>query len=134
MQHRAPSIFGTHTSFSPWIIVKANNKRKARLESIRYVLSILEYPGKQDARVSLITDPNVVMRFHRAALKVDGSARALVLHATFVPCRIVFEHCTDAMPRGKPERQVLDVASGEPWPGACCISLRTPAPAPPPPP
>jgi polyphosphate kinase 2 len=60
----------THTSFSPWIIVKANNKRKARLESIRYVLSILDYEGK-DARVSLFPDPNIVGRFHRSAIKVD---------------------------------------------------------------
>src|ERR1041385_6030929 len=30
----------THTSYSPWIIVNANNKRKARLESIKYVLSV----------------------------------------------------------------------------------------------
>ncbi|MDI1430860.1 polyphosphate kinase 2 [Polyangium sorediatum] len=66
------TMFGrTHTSFSPWMIVQANNKRKARLESIRYVLSILEYPGKQNAGASLVPDPNVVMRFHRAAPKVD---------------------------------------------------------------
>lgn len=65
-------MFGrTHTSFSPWLIVKANNKRKARLESIRYVLSILEYAGKRDARVSLVTDPNIVTRFHRAARRED---------------------------------------------------------------
>lgn len=65
-------MFGrTHTSFSPWIIVKANNKRKARLESMRYVLSMVEYTGKRDARVSLITDPNVITRFHRAARRED---------------------------------------------------------------
>jgi polyphosphate kinase 2 len=61
----------THTSFSPWIIVKANNKRHARLESIRYVLSILDYPGKATAKVSVIPDPNIITRFHRSAIKVD---------------------------------------------------------------
>ena len=31
-------MFGkTHTTFSPWIIVKANDKQAARLESLRYV-------------------------------------------------------------------------------------------------
>ena len=65
-------MFGrTHTSFSPWIIVKANNKRKARLESIRYVLSMVEYTGKRDARVSHVTDPNIITRFHRAARRED---------------------------------------------------------------
>lgn len=61
----------THTSFSPWIIVKANNKRKARLESIRYTLSSLEYEGKNKAEVALSPDPNIVTRFHRSVVKLD---------------------------------------------------------------
>lgn len=61
----------THTSFSPWIIVQANNKRKARLESMRYLLSLIDYAGKENARVSLFADPNVVMRFHRGSIKID---------------------------------------------------------------
>ncbi len=61
----------THTSFSPWIIVKANNKRKARLESIRYTLSNLEYDGKSKAEVALSPDPNIVTRFHRSVVKLD---------------------------------------------------------------
>jgi polyphosphate kinase 2 len=61
----------THTSFSPWLIVQANNKRRARLESMRYLLSLIDYAGKESARVSLIPDPNTVMRFHRGAVKID---------------------------------------------------------------
>ncbi|MFO0951118.1 MAG: polyphosphate kinase 2 [Isosphaeraceae bacterium] len=61
----------THTSYSPWIIVQANNKRRARLESMRYLLSILDYDGKADSKVSLFPDPNIVTRFHRAAIKID---------------------------------------------------------------
>jgi polyphosphate kinase 2 len=61
----------THTSYSPWIIVKANNKRAARLESMRHVLSLIDYAGKENARVSLIADPNIVTRFHRGAVKID---------------------------------------------------------------
>ena len=61
----------THTSFSPWIIVQANNKRKARLESMRYLLSLIDYSGKDKARVSLYPDPNIVMRFHRGSIKID---------------------------------------------------------------
>lgn len=61
----------THTSYSPWIIVKANNKRRARLESIRYVLSVLDYVGKDSSAVSLFPDPDTVTRFHRAAIKID---------------------------------------------------------------
>lgn len=61
----------THTCYSPWVIVKANNKRRARLESIRHVLSLFEYPGKEAAGTSLIPDPDVIMRFHRASLSDD---------------------------------------------------------------
>lgn len=65
-------MFGrTHTSYSPWIIVQANNKRQARLESMRYVLSNINYKGRKDALTTLIPDPNVVMRFHRSAISVD---------------------------------------------------------------
>jgi len=61
----------THTSFSPWIIVQANNKRRARLESMRHLLSLIDYAGKESARVGLFPDPNVVTRFHRGSIKTD---------------------------------------------------------------
>lgn len=61
----------THTTFSPWIIVRANDKKQARLESIRYVLSIMDYTGKENLSTSLYPDPNVITRFHRLARKLD---------------------------------------------------------------
>jgi len=61
----------THTSYSPWIIVKANNKMKARLEAIRHVLNTLPYKGKGDAPVNLHPDPAIVLRFHRKSKAVD---------------------------------------------------------------
>jgi polyphosphate kinase 2 len=61
----------THTSFSPWIIVKANNKKRARLESMRYVLSRLPYENKDEAGTSLHPDPDVVRRFHRSSKQMD---------------------------------------------------------------
>jgi polyphosphate kinase len=36
----------THTSFAPWTVVKSNDKRRGRIESMRYVLSRFDYPGK----------------------------------------------------------------------------------------
>jgi len=61
----------THNSFSPWIIVQANNKRRARLESMRHLLSLIDYDGKEQARVGLFPDPNIVTRFHRGSIKTD---------------------------------------------------------------
>ena len=60
-------MFGnTHTTFSPWIIIKTNNKKEARLESIRYLLSRFDYDGKGDSGTELLPDPNVVQRYHRS--------------------------------------------------------------------
>lgn len=61
----------THTSYSPWITVKANDKKLARLESIRYVLSQFNYEGKENASTILFPDPNVVMRYYRSAKQID---------------------------------------------------------------
>jgi polyphosphate kinase 2 len=60
-------MFGnTHTTFSPWIIIKTNNKKEARLESIRYILSRFDYEGKGNSGVELLSDPNIVQRYHRS--------------------------------------------------------------------
>ncbi len=61
----------THTSFSPWIIVQANNKKLARLESIRYVLSTIDYASKESAKIELFPDPNIVSRYHRNSANQD---------------------------------------------------------------
>lgn len=61
----------THTNFSPWIIVKTNNKKEARLESMRYVLSQFDYEGKGSSKATLLPDPNVIMRYHRSAIQID---------------------------------------------------------------
>ncbi len=61
----------THTSFSPWVIVKTNNKQTARLECMRYVLSQIDYDGKDDSKTSLLPDPNVIMQYYRSFHKYD---------------------------------------------------------------
>jgi polyphosphate kinase 2 len=60
----------THTSYSPWIIVQANDKKRARLETIRYVLNQLSYSDK-NSRSDLYPDPNIVMRYHRHSANTD---------------------------------------------------------------
>ncbi|GGF02735.1 polyphosphate kinase 2, PA0141 family [Chishuiella changwenlii] len=59
----------THNSFSPWIIVDANDKNLARLESIRYVLSLFNYEGKFESDIDLMVDPNIIQRYYRMVKK-----------------------------------------------------------------
>jgi polyphosphate kinase 2 len=61
----------THTNFSPWVIIKTNDKKTARLESMRYVLSQFDYTGKGESNVSLLPDPNVVMKYFRSLIQID---------------------------------------------------------------
>lgn len=61
----------THTSYSPWIIVKANDKKRARVESMRHVLSSLDYEGKDSPHIHLSPDPEIVLRYHRSQASID---------------------------------------------------------------
>lgn len=61
----------THTPYSPWVTVQANDKKVARLESIRYVLSQFDYDGKEEAQTNINPDPNVIMRYYRSSKQLD---------------------------------------------------------------
>ena len=61
----------THTTYSPWIVVKTNDKKKARIECIRHVLSQFNYEGKEASQTILNPDPNVVMRYYRSVNHLD---------------------------------------------------------------
>ena len=61
----------THTTYSPWVIVRSNDKKRARLESMRYVLSSFEYDDKEEAGSLINPDPTVVSRFYRSIKRID---------------------------------------------------------------
>lgn len=62
----------SHTPFCPWIIVKTNDKKTARLESIRYVLSLFNYVDKDKAAINVYPDPNVITRYYRNLNQIDN--------------------------------------------------------------
>jgi polyphosphate kinase 2 len=61
----------THTSYCPWMIIKTNDKKVARKEAIRYVLSQFDYENKGTTKTILAPDPNIVMRYYRSNLQMD---------------------------------------------------------------
>jgi len=61
----------THTSYSPWVTVQANDKKIARLESIRYVLSQFDYDGKSESLTTVLPDPNIITRYYRSSKQND---------------------------------------------------------------
>jgi polyphosphate kinase 2 len=52
-------FFYTDTADAPWTVVKSNDKKRARLEAMRHVLSRFPYEGK-DKNVVGTPDPNVI--------------------------------------------------------------------------
>jgi polyphosphate kinase 2 len=62
----------THNAFSPWVIIKANDKKLARLESIKYVLSLFDYDNKGANCPNITPDPNIVQRYFRSNIQIDN--------------------------------------------------------------
>ncbi|STZ55950.1 polyphosphate kinase 2 [Moraxella lacunata] len=54
-------FFETDTSESPWIVIKSDCKKRARLNAMRYVLNKLDYADKDDSQIGNI-DPLIVGR------------------------------------------------------------------------
>jgi polyphosphate kinase 2 (PPK2 family) len=54
-------LLRTDTDHAPWMTIKSNDKKRARLETMRYFLSRFHYPGK-DHDVVGEPDPQLVMR------------------------------------------------------------------------
>ena len=56
---RDEMFIASHTSEAPWTVVRSNDKKRARLDIIRHVLSTLAYPGK-DRKAIGSTDPMIL--------------------------------------------------------------------------
>ncbi len=54
-------FFHTDTADAPWTVIKSDDKKRARLESMRWVLTELPYEGKDTAVIGRV-DPTVVGR------------------------------------------------------------------------
>jgi polyphosphate kinase 2 len=57
----------THTLISPWIVVRADDKRQARLNLIRDLLARLSYPGADETL--LTANANIVFAYDNAYLE-----------------------------------------------------------------
>lgn len=54
-------FYNTDTSESPWIVIKSDDKKRARLNAMRYVLNKLDYTDKDSTQIGNI-DPLIVGR------------------------------------------------------------------------
>ena len=49
-------FFATDTADSPWTVIKSNDKKRARLNAMRYVLHSLPYKDKDVQRIGMVDD------------------------------------------------------------------------------
>ena len=49
----------THSEHAPWIVVRSNDKRRARIETIRHVLRSLDYAGRDLGAIGK-PDPKII--------------------------------------------------------------------------
>ncbi len=70
-------LLASHTPISPWTIVSSDNKKEARLNIFKYILSSVEYPNKIDKKAlkydeKLVRDGAVEIKRIEAGLNKDG--------------------------------------------------------------
>jgi polyphosphate kinase len=70
---RDAMLLRTHTSVAPWAVVRADNKRLARLNLIRDLLSRIDYRGKP--KDGIAPDARVVIPFEPALVQTDILAK-----------------------------------------------------------
>lgn len=68
-QARNEMFARSHTPIAPWTIVRANDKRLARMNVIRDVLTRIDYDGRKTKR--LLPDPDIVFPYDPAYIQKD---------------------------------------------------------------
>ncbi|MFV3307041.1 polyphosphate kinase 2 [Pseudomonas sp. NY15181] len=60
-QAKEAMFFHTDTADAPWVVIKSDDKKRARLNCLRHFLHVLDYPGK-DPRIARAPDELLVGR------------------------------------------------------------------------
>ena len=69
-------FFYTDTADAPWVIIKSDDKKRARLECLRHFLHTLDYPDK-DPKIAKAPDPKIVVPTTDIYSKGDFSVQDL---------------------------------------------------------
>ena len=63
-------LSATHTNTAPWTIVKSDNKKKARINTIKHILNFVDYTDKIDAK-KIIVDKNIIVYGRDEAIAME---------------------------------------------------------------
>lgn len=79
-------LLASNTEFAPWTILDSNDKKIARLNAFRCILSRIDYPEKIDAK-ELAVDPNLVRNGAREIALMEDSQKSEVWRKLESPSR-----------------------------------------------
>ena len=63
-------LSSTHTKEAPWTIIKSDNKKKARINTIKHILNFVDYPDKIPLE-EIIVDKEIVIYGRDEAIKME---------------------------------------------------------------
>lgn len=56
-------FYHTDKEFSPWLVIRSDDKKRARLNAIRYVLNQINYPNKDQSNIGVL-NKHIIGRAH----------------------------------------------------------------------
>jgi polyphosphate kinase 2 len=67
-------LSATHTEAAPWTIVKSDNKKKARINCIKHILTFVDYPDRISKK-EVVTDKNIIVYGRDEAISMEKRFR-----------------------------------------------------------
>ncbi len=65
-------LSSTHTEYAPWTIVKSDDKKKARINTIKHILNFVDYPNKIDKK-EIEVDKEIIVYGRDEAIEMEKS-------------------------------------------------------------
>lgn len=63
----------THSGHAPWVIIRSNNKKEARINAIKHILQKIEYPNKIDIK-KLKVDDDILIHGSKEIMLMQSAA------------------------------------------------------------
>jgi polyphosphate kinase 2 len=63
-------LSSTHTEIAPWTIIKSDDKKKARINTIKHILNFVDYPDKIDKK-EIVVDRNIIVYGRDESIKME---------------------------------------------------------------
>ncbi len=70
-------LSATHTKEAPWTVVKSDNKKKARINTIKHILNYVDYPDKISAKL-IEVDRNIIVYGRDESINMEQKFKFLI--------------------------------------------------------